>query len=88
MTDLTASWDEWKKISIRGDRNKKCLEAEALVHEEQKKLGINTAPGHVWKNLHTEHDLPKKSKHHLGLAAAIGLALRAADNPYAIRDII
>lgn len=52
------------------------------------KLGIEAAPGNVWKNLHDTKHLPKKSKSHLALASAIGLALRAADNPSLTRDII
>lgn len=52
------------------------------------KLGIQASPGNVWKNLNDIRSLPKDSPDHLGLASAIGLALRAADNPFLTRDIV
>jgi type IV pilus assembly protein PilM len=52
------------------------------------KLGIEAALGHVWKNLHNTHHLPKIHESQVSLASAIGLALRAADNPYSYKDII
>jgi type IV pilus assembly protein PilM len=53
-----------------------------------KKLSIATNPGNVWKNLHTTKHLPQAHAKQLGLATAIGLAIRAADNPSRLRNII
>lgn len=53
-----------------------------------KKLSIEAKPGNVWKNLHADKSIPISHPSHLGLASAIGLALRAADNPSLTRDII
>jgi type IV pilus assembly protein PilM len=53
-----------------------------------KKLGIEATMGNVWKNLHTPKGLPTAHTKQLGLATAIGLALRAADNPSLKRDIV
>lgn len=52
------------------------------------KLGIESAPGNVWKNLHESKYTPGASGSHLAFASAIGLALRAADNPFLTRDIV
>jgi len=52
------------------------------------RLGITCAPGKVWKNLGPHPGkLPKESSS-LGLATAIGLALRAAENPFDSHDMI
>lgn len=44
--------------------------------------------GHVWKNLNNKKTLELDEKKYLGYATAIGLALRAADNPFFIKDTI
>ena len=44
-------------------------------------IRIESMPGHVWKNLHTrKKQIPDDEA--LNYATAIGLALRASDNPY------
>lgn len=55
------------------------------------KLHIDARPGHVWKNLfshgHSRSPLPNDPEA-LHYATSIGLALRAADNPFFVTDII
>lgn len=51
-------------------------------------LGIECSPGHPWKNLGTDKPTPVPEQESLSFSNAIGLAIRAADNPYYIRDII
>ncbi|MCB9798630.1 type IV pilus assembly protein PilM [Candidatus Nomurabacteria bacterium] len=50
------------------------------------KLGIESEPGHVWKNLRVHNTKSLPSEKALSFATAIGLALRAADNPYTQKD--
>lgn len=52
------------------------------------KLGIETEPGSVWKNLFSKHEIKVDKRKELGMSTAIGLALRAADNPFFIKNII
>ncbi|MFH1947505.1 MAG: type IV pilus assembly protein PilM [Candidatus Magasanikbacteria bacterium] len=52
------------------------------------KLKIVTRPGRPWKNLSPNTNIEIPSKESLSYAIAIGLALRAADNPYFTHDII
>lgn len=68
-----------------------CGGGAALKHLDvrlSEALKIEAATGKVWKNLHDKSHVPKQTSSHLGLASAIGLALRAADNPSISRDII
>ncbi len=52
-------------------------------------LGIECVRGNVWKNLGIDpKKAPMENTSALGYATAIGLALRAADNPFNIRDTI
>lgn len=51
-------------------------------------LGIEAVPGRAWKNLNTQKKIPLDPFDSLAYSAAIGLALRAADNPFSSRDII
>jgi Tfp pilus assembly PilM family ATPase len=46
------------------------------------KLGIVAAPGNVWKNLHATKKIPVSNEVGLTFTTAIGLALRAAENPF------
>jgi Tfp pilus assembly PilM family ATPase len=46
------------------------------------KLGIQAAPGNVWKNLHSTQKINIDTAAGLTLTTAIGLALRAAQNPF------
>jgi len=41
LSNLRTYWEEYKKIEIRGERTKRCYEIEALIHEEQKKMGVS-----------------------------------------------
>ncbi len=52
-----------------------------------KKLNIECAPGNVWKNL-SSNDQHENKEESLKFATAIGLALRAADNPFSSHDTI
>ncbi|PIZ94515.1 MAG: hypothetical protein COX81_03370 [Candidatus Magasanikbacteria bacterium CG_4_10_14_0_2_um_filter_37_12] len=52
-----------------------------------KKLSIECTPGHVWKNLSSKEQKDDGGEY-LKFATAIGLALRAADNPFATNDTI
>ncbi len=52
------------------------------------KLKITARPGNPWKNLSTKSKIEMPLKESLSYAGAIGLALRAADNPYFTNDII
>lgn len=52
------------------------------------KLGITAAPGRPWKNLHSAKEILLPQERSLSYSTAIGLALRAADNPFFKRDII
>lgn len=45
-------------------------------------LKIECRPGHVWKNLSTKQIVPVPEEESLGYATAVGLVLRAADNPF------
>lgn len=51
-------------------------------------LGIESRPGKVFKNLNTHKPLPLSDEDALSYASAIGLALRAADDPFLDRDMI
>jgi hypothetical protein len=42
----------------------------------------------VWKNLSAKKQIPISDEESLGYATAIGLALRAADNPFFKHDTI
>lgn len=63
-----------------------CLENLASVLSE--KLGIVAQPGQAWKNLSTKKPLPLSNDEALPYTTAIGLALRAADNPFVNYDAI
>ena len=52
------------------------------------RLGITCAPGKVWKNLGPHPGKIPSESSSLGLATAIGLALRAAENPFHAHDMI
>ncbi len=53
------------------------------------KLHIDARPGHVWKNLFSGKQSPvPNDPEALHYATGIGLALRAADNPFFISDLI
>lgn len=52
------------------------------------KLGIESKPGRVWKNLFTQKYQAVVDRDSLNYATAIGLALRAADNPLFAKDTI
>ena len=34
-------WEEYKRIELSGERTKRCLDIEALIHEEQKNMGVS-----------------------------------------------
>lgn len=51
-------------------------------------LGIKAEPGLPWKNLRPKRALPVSQEDGLRYATAIGLALRAADNPYLNQETI
>lgn len=51
-------------------------------------LGIQTSPGRPWKNLHSKKEIAMDPRQSLSYATAIGLALRAADNPFFQHDTI
>lgn len=51
-------------------------------------LGIESKPGKVFKNLMSQTNLPITDDAALSYASAIGLALRAADDPFLQRDMI
>ena len=53
-----------------------------LDEELTKKLKITTAPGHPWKNLFNKQMEKSDQVMGLSLAAAIGLGLRAAEDPF------
>lgn len=53
-----------------------------------KSLGIESKPGHIFKNLMSKHEFPLDNAKALSYAAAVGLALRAADNPFVKQTII
>ena len=46
------------------------------------KLKIESAPGHVWKNLFSPKPVNVDEKQSLKFAKAVGLAIRAANNPF------
>lgn len=52
------------------------------------KLKTEVRPGHIWKNLRSKKKLPYDDTTSLTYATAIGLALRAADNPFFSRDTV
>lgn len=52
------------------------------------KLKITARPGNVWKNLSLNKKPPLDEINSLEYAAAIGLALRAAANPFFTRDLL
>ncbi len=52
------------------------------------KLGIESQPGHAWKNLGLPIPETYNEQALAGFATAIGLALRAADNPYFKTDTL
>lgn len=51
-------------------------------------LKIECKSGHVWKNLYSKKNINIPAQESLGYATAIGLALRAADNPFFRKDSI
>lgn len=53
-----------------------------------KKLEIECLPGHSWKNLNSKKPIKMSQTESLGYSTAIGLALRAADNPFFTHDAI
>ena len=53
-----------------------------------KKLGISCLPGNVWKNLGDAPGTLPDTRSSLTYATAIGLALRASDNPYRQYDMM
>ena len=52
------------------------------------KLKISSKPGNAWKNLNSPKPIDFDEKKSLRFAKAIGLALRAADNPFFNNDTI
>jgi type IV pilus assembly protein PilM len=52
------------------------------------KLKVIAKPGHPWKNLSSDKILGVSEEESLSYATAIGLALRAADNPFFTHDAI
>ncbi|MEK7623724.1 MAG: type IV pilus assembly protein PilM [Patescibacteria group bacterium] len=52
------------------------------------KLGVSAQPGHVWKNVSPNIKIHLSDEESLGYAAAIGLALRAAANPFFAGDAL
>ncbi len=62
------------------------LHLDTVLHEA---LGIECVRGNVWKNLGIDpKHAPADNTIALSYATAIGLALRAADNPFSTRDTI
>lgn len=53
-----------------------------------KKLGIECRPGRSWKNLNSKKPIKMSQSESLSYSTAIGLALRAADNPFLTHDTI
>ncbi len=53
-----------------------------------KELGIECQPGHPWKNLSNKKKINVPDQTSLTYSTAIGLAIRAADNPFSKIDII
>ncbi len=51
-------------------------------------LKVECKAGNVWKNLYSKRDIVIPADEALGYATAIGLALRAADNPFFSKDSI
>lgn len=51
-------------------------------------LKIPARPGLPWKNLSTKKSILIDSQKSLSMATAIGLALRAADNPFFAKKVI
>lgn len=52
------------------------------------KLKISAKPGNVWKNLSSPKPVDMEERKSLRFAKAVGLALRAADNPFFANDTI
>jgi len=52
------------------------------------RLKVIASPGHPWKNLFSKKEIPLSPEESLGCATAIGLALRAADNPFYTKDVL
>lgn len=52
------------------------------------KLKVLCRPGHPWKNLNCKKKIDMSDSESLSYATAIGLALRAADNPFFTRNVI
>jgi type IV pilus assembly protein PilM len=52
------------------------------------KLKITSAPGHVWKNLDSDESKLPDNTRSLSYASAIGLALRAVQNPFTAKKIL
>ncbi|KKQ27821.1 MAG: Type IV pilus assembly protein PilM [Candidatus Magasanikbacteria bacterium GW2011_GWC2_37_14] len=53
-----------------------------------KRLKVIASPGHPWKNLFSKKEPKINYQESLGCATAIGLALRAADNPFYTKDVL
>jgi len=51
-------------------------------------LKIPVVLGRPWKNLQSRKSIPIPENKSLAYATAIGLAIRAADNPFWLRHII
>jgi hypothetical protein len=41
LSNLRTYWEEYKRIELKGERSKRCFELEALIHEEQKIMGVS-----------------------------------------------
>lgn len=52
------------------------------------KLKITTRPGNPWKNLYAKKNIDLPAEKAIGYATAIGLGLRAADNPFFTKYMI
>ncbi len=61
---------------------------EKLDKAISSKLKIVARPGNPWKNLYSTKNLGMSDEQSLSYATAIGLGLRAADNPFFTHDMI
>lgn len=55
---------------------------KGLTEEISKKIKVSAKPGNAWKNLNNKHFGEADREKGLGFSSAIGLALRAAQNPF------
>lgn len=51
------------------------------------KLAVTAHPGHAWKNLFNDKITPEQENEGIKMSSAIGLALRAANNPLRSEDL-